>query len=67
MTRRTPPQGEKIRKGGQGKEEGLASVEEVWCAAVQVDNSDVAFLLMAEAMVVTMTVLLSTIALGALL
>jgi hypothetical protein len=56
MTRKTPPsKGGKIRLEGQGKEEGSASAEEVCRAGIHVDNSNVAFLLMAEATVVTAT------------
>ena len=61
-----PPQEGQICKEGQGKEEGLASAEEVRHAAIQVDDGNMAFLLMAEATVATATVLLSTIPLGAL-
>ncbi len=61
-----PTKGGKIREEGQGKEEGLGSAEDVHRAAVQVDNSNVAFLLMVEATVATATTLLSTIASGAL-
>jgi hypothetical protein len=61
-----PPQGGKIRKEGQGEEEGLASVVEIlYHAAVQVEDSNMVFLLMAEAMVVTATASLSTVASGA--
>jgi hypothetical protein len=63
-TRRTPARGE-IRKEGQGKEEGSASAEEVRHAAVQVDDGNAAFLLMAEATVATATASSSTVALGA--
>jgi hypothetical protein len=42
---------------GQGKEERSASAEEVCCTAVHVDNSNMAFLLMAEATVATATAL----------
>jgi hypothetical protein len=66
MTRRTPPRGEKYKEG-QDKEEGLASAKEVCCAAVQVDGSDVGFLLMVEVTVAIATASLSTVALGALL
>jgi hypothetical protein len=45
-------------------EERLVSAEEVHCAAVQLDNSNMAFLLMAEAMVATTTTSLSTVTLG---
>jgi hypothetical protein len=60
-----PLQGGKIREEGQGREEGLASAKEVCHAAVQIHNGNMAFLLMAEAMVATATTLLSTIALEA--
>jgi hypothetical protein len=62
-----PPQGGKIGKEGQGKEERLVSAEEVCRAAIQVDVGNAGFLLMAEAMVATATASLSTIALGVLL
>jgi hypothetical protein len=42
------------------------SAEEVHCAATQVEDSNAAFLLMAEATVVTLTASLSTIPPGAL-
>jgi hypothetical protein len=61
-----PPQGGKICKEGQGKEEGLASAKEVHCTAVQVDNSNAAFLLMVEAMITITTISFSTIASGVL-
>jgi hypothetical protein len=61
-----PPRG-KIHKYGQGKEEGLAFAKEVRCAAVQVHDSNAAFLLMAEARAATVTALLSTVASGVLL
>jgi hypothetical protein len=64
-TRRTPPWG-KIRKESQGKEEGSASVKEVHCAAIQVDDRDAAFLFIAEATIATTTALLSTVTSGAL-
>ncbi len=60
-----PPQRGKIREEGQGKEEGLASAKEVHHMVVQVDDSNTAFLLMAEATVVTVTASLSTVASGA--
>ncbi len=44
----------------------MASAKEVHRAAVQVEDGNMAFLLMAEATVLTATALLSTIALGAL-
>jgi hypothetical protein len=56
-TRRIPPW-RKIREEDQEEEEGLASAEEVHCAAVQVDNSNAAFLLMVEVKVATVTALL---------
>jgi hypothetical protein len=65
-TRRTLPRG-KICEEGQGEEEGSASAKEIRRVAVQVDNSGAAFLLMAEATVATVTALLSTVALRALL
>jgi hypothetical protein len=60
-----PPQEGEIRKEGQGKEEGLASAKEERPVAVQVDNCNAVFLLMAEVSVATTTMLSSTIALGA--
>jgi hypothetical protein len=48
----------------QGKEEGLASAKELCRAAVQVDDGNVAFLLMAEATVVTATELSSSLGAG---
>jgi hypothetical protein len=61
------PLGGEIRKEGQSKEEGLESAKEVCCTAVQVDNSNAVFLLMAEARVAPTTALSSTVASGALL
>ncbi len=55
-----------ICKEGQGKEEGLASAKEVHPAVAQVEDGNMAFLLMEEGTVTTATALLSTIALGAL-
>ncbi len=55
----------KIRKEGQGKEDGSASAKGVLCVAIQVYYGNAAFLLMAEAMVATTTALLSTVTLGA--
>ncbi len=49
---------------GQGEDEGLASAEEVRCTAVKVDDYDVAFLFLEEATIATVTMLLSTAALG---
>jgi hypothetical protein len=60
------PQGGKICKVDQGKEEGLVSANEIRPTAVQVDNSNKAFLLMVEATVVTATALSSTVMLRAL-
>ncbi len=45
--------------------EGLGSAKDGRCAAVQVDDGDTAFLLIAEVMVATTTALLSTVMLGA--
>jgi hypothetical protein len=59
------PRGGKIHKEGQDVEERLVSAKEVCRAAVQVDGSDAAFLLMAKAMVALATALLSTVRLGA--
>ncbi len=56
MTRKTPPRG-KIGLEGLGKEKGLASAKKVCRAAVHVDDSYATFLIMAEAMVATATVL----------
>jgi hypothetical protein len=64
---RRTPQGGKICKEGQDKEVGSASSEEVHRAAIQVNNGNTAFLLMAEVTVMTATTLLSAVALGALL
>jgi hypothetical protein len=61
-----PPQGGEIHKEGQGEEEGLASAMEIRHGAIQVEDSNAAFLLMAEATVMTATALLSTIMSGAL-
>ncbi len=58
-----PPQGGEIRKEGQGKEEGLVSAKEVCRAAIQVDNGNAVFLLMAEMTVTTMAA--SSLSLGA--
>ena len=52
---------------GQGEEEQSASAKDVCHANVQVDDSNAALLLMAEAMVATATALSSTVELGALL
>jgi hypothetical protein len=54
-----------MHKEGQAKEEGLASAKEVPLVAIQVDISNAAFLLMAEATVATAATLLSTVALEA--
>jgi hypothetical protein len=61
-----PPRG-KIRDEGQGKEEELVSAEDVHRTAIQVENGNAAFLLMADAMVATATLLSSSTASGALL
>jgi hypothetical protein len=50
---------------GQGKEEVLASAKEKRHVAVQVDNCDAVFLLMAEVTVATATTSPSTVSLGA--
>jgi hypothetical protein len=49
---------------GHGKEEGSTSAEEVCHMAVHVDNSYAAFLLMAEATVMTATALLLLLGVG---
>ncbi len=49
---------------GQGKEEGLVSAKELCHAAIHVDDSDTAFLLMAEATVETVTALSSSLGVG---
>jgi hypothetical protein len=62
--KKAPPQGGKICKEGQGKEEGSVSAKEVCHAAVQVDDGNAAFLLMAEATVATATPSLSSLGAG---
>jgi hypothetical protein len=44
-----------MREEGQGNEKGSASAKEVCCTAVQVDDGNAAFLLMAEGTVPTVT------------
>ncbi len=62
--KKDPPKGGIICKEGQGEEEGLASAEEVRCAAIQVDDVNTAFLLMVEAMVATATASLLLLGVG---